>query len=133
MLHKAGYALYLVAKNDGAHCCGRTFLAAGMVEQARAKISALLDDLLPLAEAGIAIVGLEPSCLLTLRDEALVMGLGESARIGVSKRQAVLFEEFVAREAKAGRFRPRLPARWKADPGAWPLPPEGVRRDAGSS
>jgi Fe-S oxidoreductase len=106
VLHKADYALYLVAKNDGAHCCGRTFLAAGMIESARAKISALLDDLLPLAEAGIPIVGLEPSCLLTLRDEALAMGLGERARI-VSK-QTFLFEEFAAREANAGRFRPAL-------------------------
>jgi Fe-S oxidoreductase len=51
----------------------------------------------------VAIVGLEPSCLLTLRDEALVMGLGEPAQ-AVSK-QALLFEEFVAREARAGRFR----------------------------
>jgi len=45
-------------------------------------------------------VGLEPSCLLTLRDEALVLGLGDSAN-KVSE-QAVLFEEFLAREAKAG-------------------------------
>ena len=51
---------------------------------------------------GIAIVGLEPSCLLTLRDETLVMGLGEKA-VTVSQH-ALLFEEFVAREAKAGRF-----------------------------
>jgi Fe-S oxidoreductase len=62
----------------------------------------LLDALLPLAEAGIAVVGLEPSCLLTLRDEALVLGLGEKA-VTVSG-QALLFEEFIAREAKAGRF-----------------------------
>ena len=102
LLHKAGYTLYLVAKAEGAHCCGRTFLAAGMVDKARARAAALIDDLLPLANAGIAIVGLEPSCLLTLRDEALAMGLGEKARI-VSK-QALLLEEFIAREAKARRF-----------------------------
>ena len=57
---------------------------------------------MPFAQAGIAIVGLEPSCLLTLRDEALALGLGDKA-IAVSK-QALLFEEFIAREAKAGRF-----------------------------
>jgi Fe-S oxidoreductase len=102
LLHKAGYALYLVTKDDGQHCCGRTFLAAGMVGHARAKLAALIDDLLPLADAGIAIVGLEPSCLLTLRDEALAMGLGDTART-VSKA-ALLLEEFIAREAKAGRF-----------------------------
>jgi Fe-S oxidoreductase len=66
----------------------------------------LVDALLPFAECGVAIVGLEPSCLLTLRDEALVMGLGDKA-VTVSEH-AMLFEEFVAREAKAGRFTLRL-------------------------
>jgi Fe-S oxidoreductase len=73
-----------------------------MVAQAKARAGALLDALLPFAQAGIAIVGLEPSCLLTLRDESLAMGLGEKAVVVAS--QALLFEEFVAREAKAGRF-----------------------------
>jgi Fe-S oxidoreductase len=102
VLKAAGYVLHTVEKASGHHCCGRTYLASGMVDEARAKASALIDALLPLAQAGIAIVGLEPSCLLTLRDEALVMGLGEKA-VTVSQ-QALLFEEFIAREAKAGRF-----------------------------
>jgi FAD/FMN-containing dehydrogenase/Fe-S oxidoreductase len=102
LLKKAGYVLHLLAKNEGGHCCGRTYLSAGMVAQAKAKISALLDDALPLAKAGIAIVGLEPSCLLTLRDEALAMGFGDTARIVA--QNALLLEEFIAREAKAGRF-----------------------------
>jgi FAD/FMN-containing dehydrogenase/Fe-S oxidoreductase len=102
VLKKAGYTLYLVQKDQGQHCCGRTFLAAGMVDKARAKLAVLLDDVLPLARAGVAIVGLEPSCLLTLRDEALSLGLGEAAKIVSS--QALLLEEFLAREAKAGRF-----------------------------
>src|SRR5205085_4274534 len=89
-------------KEQGRHCCGRTFLAAGMVDKARAKLAALLDDVLPLARAEVAIVGLEPSCLLTLRDEALSLGLGEPAKIVSS--HALLLEEFLAREAKAGRF-----------------------------
>ena len=102
VLKKAGYTLCLVAKEQGQHCCGRTFLSAGMVDKAKAKLSTLLDDVLPLAEAGIAIVGLEPSCLLTLRDEALSMGFGAKAK--TVSAQALLLEEFLAREAKAGRF-----------------------------
>jgi FAD/FMN-containing dehydrogenase/Fe-S oxidoreductase len=102
VLQVAGYTLHTVGKGDGHHCCGRTYLACGMVEQGKEKAGALIDALLPMAEAGVAIVGLEPSCLLTLRDEALVMGLGLRAEIVSS--QALLFEEFVAREAKAGRF-----------------------------
>jgi FAD/FMN-containing dehydrogenase/Fe-S oxidoreductase len=102
VLKAAGYALHAPAADGGHLCCGRTFLAAGMVEAARSKLGALIAALAPLARAGIAIVGLEPACLLTLRDEALVMGLGEAARDVAG--QAVLFEEFVARETRAGRF-----------------------------
>ena len=106
VLKAAGYLLHTVEKNEGRrgghHCCGRTYLASGMVDEAKAKAGALVAALHPFAAAGIAVVGLEPSCLLTLRDEALVMGLGEPAKtVGA---QALLFEEFIARETKAGRF-----------------------------
>ncbi|HSC62361.1 MAG TPA: FAD-linked oxidase C-terminal domain-containing protein [Caldimonas sp.] len=102
VLKAAGYAVHTLEKGSGHHCCGRTFLASGRVDEARDRVGALIDALLPFAEAGIAIVGLEPSCLLTLRDEALALGLGDKA-IAVS-RHALLFEEFIAGEAKAGRF-----------------------------
>ena len=106
VLQAAGYALHTASKSakegGGHHCCGRTYLATGMVEQAKASAGALINALAPLARAGIPIVGLEPSCLLTLRDEALVMGLGEPAQAVAA--QALLFEEFIAREVKAGRF-----------------------------
>ena len=102
VLRAAGYVLHTVEKRGGHHCCGRSFLAAGLVDQAKARAGALVAALAPLADAGIDIVGLEPACLLTLRDEALVMGLGEPAV--VVAKQALLFEEFIAREAQAGRF-----------------------------
>ncbi|MDM0079212.1 FAD-linked oxidase C-terminal domain-containing protein [Variovorax sp. J31P179] len=108
VLKSAGYLLHTVQKDRGHHCCGRTYLANGMVDEARARAGALIDALVPLAEAGIAIVGLEPSCLLTLRDETLVMGLG--AKADKVAGQALLFEEFIAREVKAGRFRLALKA-----------------------
>jgi FAD/FMN-containing dehydrogenase/Fe-S oxidoreductase len=102
VLRAAGTTLHITRKPSGHHCCGRTWLAAGMVDEARVRLRELLDVLHPLAEAGVAIVGLEPSCLFTLRDEALVMGLGAKAE--AVARQALMFEEFVAREVKAGRF-----------------------------
>jgi Fe-S oxidoreductase len=73
-----------------------------MVDVAKAKAQELVDALLPFAEKGIAIVGLEPSCLLTMRDEMLVMGLGQAAQTIAG--QALLFEEFLAREATAGQL-----------------------------
>jgi Fe-S oxidoreductase len=73
-----------------------------MVDEAKRRAGALVEALWPFASEGIAVVGLEPSCLLTLRDEALAMNLG--AKAGTVAGQALLFEEFIAREAKAGRF-----------------------------
>jgi len=102
VLQAAGYAVHCIEKDGGHHCCGRTYLAAGLVDDAKARAGALLDALLPFAQAGIAIVGLEPSCLLTLRDETLVMGLGDKAAAVAA--HALLFEEFIAREARAGRW-----------------------------
>ncbi len=102
VLRAAGYAVHVLTKRGGALCCGRTYLSSGMVQRARAKARELVAAAEPFARKGVAIVGLEPSCLLTLRDEALVMGLGESAQVVAS--QALLFEEFAAREVRAGRF-----------------------------
>lgn len=105
VLQAAGYTAHVAIKKvaDGKHlCCGRTYLASGMVDEAKAKARELVAALLPFAERGIAIVGLEPSCLLTMRDEMLVMGLGEAAQ--TISGQALLFEEFLAREAAAGKL-----------------------------
>ena len=102
VLQAAGYAVHVAERPGAALCCGRTLLAAGMPERARAKAKELLAAFLPFAERGIAIIGLEPSCLLTLRDEMQVMGLGDAAAtVGAN---ALMFEEFIVRELHAGRF-----------------------------
>jgi FAD/FMN-containing dehydrogenase/Fe-S oxidoreductase len=102
VLRSAGYTIHTLRRGAGHYCCGRTFLSVGMVREAKAKASELVGALERFARAGVAIVGLEPSCLLTLRDETLVMRIGESA--ATVSRQALLFEEFIARERRAGRF-----------------------------
>jgi Fe-S oxidoreductase len=84
-------------------CCGRTFLSAGLVDQARRELDRLVATYAPFAARGVPIVGLEPSCLLTLRDELLSLRADEAAKnIGA---HALLLEEFLAREAEAGRLR----------------------------
>jgi FAD/FMN-containing dehydrogenase/Fe-S oxidoreductase len=106
VLQAAGYTVHLAEGADGRHpCCGRTYLSAGMVDEARARARHLIAALAPFAERGVAIVGLEPSCVLTLRDEIGALGLGDA--VGRIAGQTLLFEEFVAREARAGRFAPR--------------------------
>lgn len=105
VLKAAGYTAHIATKtiaNGKALCCGRTYLASGMIDEAKAKARELVAALLPFAEKGIAIVGLEPSCLLTMRDEMLVMGLGEEAQ--TISRHALLLEEFLAQEAAAGKL-----------------------------
>ena len=89
-------------------CCGRTYLAAGMVDEAKATLGELVDHLAPYAAKDIPIIGLEPSCLFTLKDEALVMGFGDKA-ISVSK-QAQLLEEFLSSEVRAGKLKLNLKA-----------------------
>jgi Fe-S oxidoreductase len=120
VLQAAGYRVHIPQKNQSEQstpstntcskefCCGRTYLAAGMVDKAKETLGELLNHLAPYAAKGIPIIGLEPSCLFTLKDEALVMGFGQNA-VTVSQ-QAVLLEEFLANEAKAGKLALNLKA-----------------------
>jgi Fe-S oxidoreductase len=102
VLEAAGYAVELADGGNGQRplCCGRTFLAAGMVDEAKVEARRMLAALRPHLERGVPIVGLEPSCLLTLRDEYLAMGLGDEA-LRLAKH-AVLFEEFIAAQTQIG-------------------------------
>ncbi|HEX2364358.1 MAG TPA: FAD-linked oxidase C-terminal domain-containing protein, partial [Bradyrhizobium sp.] len=109
VLVAGGYRVYLPKPAGGNRpiCCGRTFLSAGLVDQARTELDRLVQTYAPFAARGVAIVGLEPSCLLTLRDELLSLRNDETAKtIGA---HALLFEEFLVREAQAGRL--QLPLR----------------------
>src|SRR5271165_4954441 len=103
VLTRAGYR---VVSPDPARgrplCCGRTFLAAGLVDEARKEAGRTVAALMPFVQSGTPIVGLEPSCLLSLRDEfpAIVRGAAAKALAG----HAQLFEEFAIAEREAGRF-----------------------------
>lgn len=103
VLEAAGYRVQLPTPEGGRPvCCGRTFLAAGLVDQARAEARRLLDTFLPFVRRGVAVVGLEPSCLLTLRDECLQYGWGDEAQALADA--SLLFEEFLVREKREGRL-----------------------------
>lgn len=103
VLEAAGYRVHFNrAPQQRPLCCGRTYLASGQVDKAKAEARRTLDHLLPFVERGVSIVGLEPSCLLTLRDEFLRYGYGEEAR--ALARASLLFEEFLVRERDVGRM-----------------------------
>ena len=101
VLSAAGYRLHRAGAPRGRPlCCGRTYLSAGMVEEARAEARRTLAALSPFVAAGARIVGLEPSCLLTFRDEyAALLPKGEAAPLAEA---AFLFEEALAADLASG-------------------------------
>jgi FAD/FMN-containing dehydrogenase/Fe-S oxidoreductase len=110
VLVDGGYRVHVPKPAGGSRppCCGRTFLSAGLVEQARAELHRLVQTYAPFAARGVPIIGLEPSCLLTLRDELLSLRKDETAK--TVSAHALLFEEFLVREAQAGRLKLKLGA-----------------------
>jgi Fe-S oxidoreductase len=105
VLQAAGCRVHLARPRDGGRplCCGRTFLTAGFAAQAQEEAQRLIEVLGPYAMRGLPIVGLEPSCLLSLRDELVGLIRGEATRAIAG--QALLLEEFLAREHAAGRLK----------------------------
>ncbi len=102
VLEAAGYRVHVAQPQFGERplCCGRTFLSVGLVQEARREAQRMIDALAPWVANGVPIVGLEPSCLYTLRDEYTVLLPGTKALAA----NAFMFEEFLAREAQAGRL-----------------------------
>jgi FAD/FMN-containing dehydrogenase/Fe-S oxidoreductase len=110
VLVEGGYRVHLPKPADRGRplCCGRTFLSAGLVDHARTELDRLVATYAPFAARGVPIIGLEPSCLLTLRDELLSLRKDDTAK--AVSAHALLFEEFLVREAEAGRLRLKLGA-----------------------
>ncbi|MDA0688030.1 MAG: FAD-binding protein [Proteobacteria bacterium] len=104
VLSAAGYHVHCPTAVDRKRplCCGRTFFSNGLLDEARIEASRMLEALQPFVERGVPIVGLEPSCLLTLRDEYLSLMPGDLTR--ALTERAMLFEEFLCKEYVAGRL-----------------------------
>ncbi len=99
VLEAAGFEVVL----PGHGCCGRPMISKGLLEQARGAARDTVARLYPYAAQGIPIVGLEPSCLLTLRDEYLYLLPGDERPPKIAAH-SLLFEEFIARLAEEGRL-----------------------------
>lgn len=109
VLEAAGYAVELAS---GRKCCGRPLITGGQADKAKAWVDHNVALLAPYANQGVPIVGIEPSCILTLRDEYLNLA-SDARRAQILADNAYTFEEFVAAETEAGRFR----APWKENVG----------------
>ena len=115
VLEAAGCRVEIVQRQG---CCGRPMISKGLLEHARAAAARNLDALAPYAERGLPIIGLEPSCLLTLRDEYLEF-FPTDPRAERVARASYLIEEFLTQPGAGGarpvdrlRFRPPA-ARWR--------------------
>ena len=93
VLRAAGFKPVIAGDGGRPLCCGRTYLAAGMVDRARAEAKRMLAAL----AGDRLVVGLEPSCLLTLRDEFTTLLPGAESRALADR--ALLLGEFLARHA----------------------------------
>ena len=113
LLERAGYRVQLVDKK----CCGRPMISKGMLDLAKAHAEWNVARLHPWVARGASIVGLEPSCLLTLRDETVELVRTPEARQVAAA--SFLLEEFLLREKAHGLTLPFRPPR-----------PDGVRRRA---
>jgi Fe-S oxidoreductase len=100
VLEAAGFEVIL----PGHKCCGRPMMSKGLVKQARRAARDTIDRLAPLAEKGLPIVGLEPSCLLSMRDEYFSLLPGDP-RVKLVADHCFTFEEFIAQLADAGQLR----------------------------
>ena len=106
VLVASGYHVHAAIPNDGDErplCCGRTFLAVGAVDEARREMERTLAALAPYVARGVPVIGLEPSCLLSFRDEMPALIKGETAN--ALSAQALLLEDFLAREQQDGRLK----------------------------
>ncbi len=97
LLEALGYRVVLPERR----CCGRPLISKGMLADARDLAAYNVARLVGAAREGRPIVGLEPSCLLTLRDEYVELLRSEDARLVA--RQSLLLEEFLQREWASGR------------------------------
>ncbi len=98
-LEHGHYRVLLVDKK----CCGRPMISKGMLGQAKENAAWNIDRLAAFAEKGTPIVGLEPSCLLTLRDEYPEFLPGTTAKKVAD--HSYMLEEFVMREVGADRMK----------------------------
>ncbi len=116
VLVAGGYRVHALLPSDGEArplCCGRTFLSVGQVGEAKREMERTIAALAPYIARGMPVIGLEPSCLFTFRDE--LPALIKSEAVDFVAANALLLEEFLAREQAAGRLQlPLAPLKKRA-------------------
>ena len=104
VLETAGFQVLVPRANL---CCGRPLYDFGMLDRAERLLLEILDQLEPEIEAGIPVIGLEPSCVAVFRDE-LTNLFPHDARAQSLSRQTFLLSEFLEQRLIPGATLPQL-------------------------
>lgn len=85
-------------------CCGRPALSKGRLPQAQKMAKKLIQTLLPFAHAGMPIIGLEPSCLFTIKEDYQGLVGSSNSDMKLIKEQCTTFDLFVAKHLIDGKL-----------------------------
>lgn len=96
----------LPPEGERPYCCGRTFLEAGLIDEAHAEAQRLITAAAPFITRGVPFVGLETSCLLTIRDK--YHSMHNTAEAEGLARSSMLFEEVMTQPAAVAALEPHL-------------------------
>ena len=99
LLEAAGYEVRIAERK----CCGRPMISKGLPEEARANAKFNVQQLHTWVEKGYSVVGCEPSCILTFRDEYPDLLKGDA--VAAVAKSCFLLEEFIVKERQAGRWK----------------------------
>tara|TARA_B110000046_G_scaffold43137_1_gene48043 strand:+ start:4191 stop:7148 length:2958 start_codon:yes stop_codon:yes gene_type:complete len=105
VLKAAGYYPFLPSPKVSKKplCCGRTYLSNGLIDKAKAEGELILKTFLPFLKDGIPVVGLEPSCILSFRDE--LPALINDPNINLLKNNSFTFEELLSKQCDKLNFK----------------------------
>jgi FAD/FMN-containing dehydrogenase/Fe-S oxidoreductase len=92
VLQELGYEVILPSW----HCCGRPLISKGFLKQAAKYADRVIHLLAPYASQHIPIIGLEPSCLLTIKDDYPDFYFSENEKLSVVVKACLTFDEFLA-------------------------------------
>ena len=105
VLKKAGYFPFIPTLENSRKilCCGRTFLTNGLINHAKNEVLRILETYKPYLKNGISIVGLEPSCILSFRDE--IPSLIKNEETDYLKNNSYTFEELLSKHSEELKFK----------------------------
>ncbi len=104
VLKKLGFSPFLPKINNKHLCCGKTFLTNGLIDKTKNEYENILKTFVPYLKKGIPVVGLEPSCILSFRDE--LPSLLKSKEAQLLSENSFTFEELLIKKIHNFSFKP---------------------------